>query len=443
MNMITNATDDVVALVTNLYNSTCTTTPAQNTNANPFGMGSNTMNTGSMFGGGGGGGNTTGPSNLFGSSAAATNSNPFAKSVAGFGAPTQTQPSNLFGNSTASTNSMNLFGAQPNANTTGNNLFGGSSFANTGAPSAFGGASQTASVFGGNAASGPFSQQAAAASPFALPPTANQAPGLFGGQAQSNPVFGGGAAFGSQVKTGLFGQANATLGQAPNTGSIFGQSVQNAGFGTPSQTNPFGNASQTQSQSIFGGQQTMQAQDNPFAAVAQSGSTNIFGNAQAQQQPTQPSPFQSSTNMFGAPGNNTFGGAQQSIFGTNQTQNMNQMAVAPPPAAAPQSLQQQQQSIFGTNSFSAQPAAQPAQTPFGGNIFQNQPEPQQPSTQPPLFGGQAAPQQHPFGAQPPQSSRTLYTPMDLLDPDEIETFKSNTFDISNIPTKPPPMELCI
>lgn len=445
--MLTNPTDEIVALVTNLYNSTCnsTNTPAPNASVNPFGMGSTSMNTGtsaSIFGGGNSNANTnTGSTNLFGSSSAqATNSNPFARNAAGFGAAPQNQSSNLFRGSTANSNSMNLFGAQ-SASNTGSSLFGGSSFSNTNNASTFGSANQATSLFGGSggsSASGPFSQQNTNSSPFALPSATNQTNSLFGGQ-QQQLQFGGGATFGSQVKTGLFGQANASMGQTTNASNIFGQNVQTP-FGAPTaQTNPFGSTPQNQTQSLFGSagqqQQSMQGQDNPFAAAAQSATTNIFGAAQMQQQ--QASPFQNAaTATFGGNSNMNMG---QSLFGAaNQTNQMN-AAQAQNPA---QTLQQQQQSIFGSNTFSAPPA----QPPFGGSMFQQAREAQNPP--PPMYGGQTLQNSSLFGGTaaataPIQQSKTLYTPMELLSPDEIDAFNNNTFDISKIPTKPPPMELCI
>ncbi|XP_055296449.1 uncharacterized protein LOC129565509 isoform X2 [Sitodiplosis mosellana] len=458
LNMLVNPADEVVAMVTNLYNSNCTNTPAtaQAPNANPFGMGSNTMNSmnsgGSFFGGGN---NAAQSNSLFGSSSSAASSNPFARNAAGFGGA-QNQNTNLFGGSAATSNNMNLFGGGGGASgvstaTTGNSLFGGSSFSNTNNASAFGSTTQPNSLFGGGSTSGPFSQQNTNASPFAMPQSTNQSSGLFGAQAQSNPVFGGSASFGIQGKTGLFGQASASLGQA-NTGNIFGQSVQAPAFGAPQpqqQTNLFGNANQNQPQSLFVGQQkTMQAADNPFAAVAQSSNTNIFGQSQMQQQ--QPSPFQNSASVFGGNQNtNNFGGNASMVFSGAAQAVPHQNPLLPTPTQPP-SLQQQQQNIFGANSFSAQPTA-PAQTPFGGaggNAFQSAQPQQQPPIQP-LFGAPAQQQQNIFGAvgataqQPAQQSKTLYTPMDSLSQEEIEAFNSNTFDISKIPTKPPPMELCI
>ncbi|XP_031627255.1 nucleoporin NUP100/NSP100-like [Contarinia nasturtii] len=460
MNMLTNPTEDVVGMVTNLYNSTCTTTPAaqnQTNTANPFGVASNTMNSGGgIFGSSGG--NAAPTNNLFGSSTA-TSSNPFARNAAGFGSA-QPQTTNLFGGSSTTTNSMNLFGGNSATSmggaTSGGSLFGGSSFNTNNAQSTTfatnAGANQSTSLFGSSAAPAPFGQQNPNASPFGLASTNQQTStgGLFG--AQANPVFGGGANFGNQVKQpGLFGQAS--LGQPQNTGNIFGQNANTApAFGAPApqQTNLFGNTAQNQTTSLFGGsggqQQTMQS-DNPFAAVAQSATTNIFSQSQMQQQPQQASPFQSTNNTFG--GNSSAFGQNanvgQSLFNGGMSQaNTNQMNAPPTAQASAQSLQQQQQSIFGANSYAAQPQAQP----FGGGgnqFFQNAQE-QKPSTQP-LFGAQTQPQgqQNPFGAPAPviQQSKTLYTPMDSLSQEEIEAFNSTSFDIKRIPTKPPPMELCI
>lgn len=468
MNMLTNPSDDVVVLVTNLYNNSCTNVPAQNAPSNPFGMGSKTMNNqgGNIFGGVSSSGPT---SNLFGSSTPASNPNPnpFASNATAntFGGA-QTQASNLFGGSTTAP----LFGGARNNTVTGSSLFGGSSFSNTNnpsafgstnqTPSAFGGGSQTQSIFGGGATSGPFSQQNANASPFALStPQTNQPTGLFGGQAQSNPVFGSGASFGSQVKPSVFGQANASLGQSTNTGNIFGQNVQAPSFGAQPQTNPYVNAAPNQTQSIFGGsggqQQTMQTPDNPFAAVAQSTTTNIFGgqSQMQQQQQQQPSPFQNS-NAFGGANANAFGQSAnmgQSLFGV-AGQAINNQINPVPTQPLTQNLPQQQQSIFGASTFSVPPAQSTQQpTPFGGNIFQSAHE-QNSSTQT-LFGGQQQQQlqhqqQQPnmFGApapQPAQISTAHYTPMDALSQEEIDAFNSNSFDISKIPTKPPPMEFCI
>lgn len=468
MNMLTNPTDDVIMLVTNLYNSTC---PPRNAtpNANPFGMGSMNATAPGIFGEGGGGGTTTqSNTNLFGTTSTVNTPNPFARNTPGFGMAAQSQPTNLFGGSQAPAPSMNPFGAAPSA--AGNtSLFGGSSFQNSNTNSSFGASTQPTSLFGGSTASGPFSQQSTAASPFALPAPATQSQNPFGGQAQSNPVFGGGATFGNQMKTtGLFGQANAAIGQTPSApATIFGQSIQNSGFGAApqTQTNLFGAAAPAPNQSIFGGgagaQQSMNAQtpDNPFAAVAQTANTNIFGNAptqmQSAQQPPQPSPFQTQGNVFGGGGatttTNTFGNATG--FGAFQSQQNNQMGAMQQPQQPPQqqqTLQQQQQSIFGTNSFAVQPTAAataPVQNAFGGNSFQTPQDANKPAQ--PLFGASMQPKSNPFGAQTaaqqllPQPSKNLYTPMESLSSDEIEAFKCDSFDIAKLPTKPPPMEMCM
>lgn len=97
--------------------------------------------------------------------------------------------------------------------------------------------------------SGSFSQQTTNASPFALPSANNQTNSLFGGQLQQqNPVFGGNATFRMQVKTGLFDQANAALGQTTGFDNVFGQNVQTPAFSTPAQANLSANSSRNQTQ---------------------------------------------------------------------------------------------------------------------------------------------------------------------------------------------------
>lgn len=432
MALLRNPSEEIVKMVTNLYNNNCTGTTSsnmaanQNTGSNPFGISSNsnTMNAASIFGGN----NATpaGNTNLFGSSA--TSSNPFAKSTSAFGAPAQTQRStNLFVGSTPA------FGST--TSTPSNNLFGGSTFSsntNTGG-SIFGGA-QSTSAFGSTAAPGPFSQASNSiqfGQPQANTPTMGSS--LFQSNTQ-NATFGGAPTFGAP-KSGLFAQANASLGQqSANTGSIFGQNVQPQSFGSM-------NTATTQSQSIFGAQN--QVQSNAFGSMGQSTQANsIFGgNAQQQTQQKQPSLFQNNTNAFG--GSNTFANPNQtqtaqSIFGIKNTQSMGFNQTSAPIAQTMQEPSQKQQSIFGSSSF-ANPA--PAyQSNSSATLFSKsleQPAKPQQNTQ--SIFGQAA--QNPFSA-PAQQSSTIFTPMDALSADEIEAFRSDAFDITKIPTKPPPLELC-
>lgn len=433
MALLTNPSEEVVKMVTNLYNNNCTGTANgnmaanQNAGSNPFGIGSNanTMKAASIFGGSNG--TPAGNTNLFGSSAA--NSNPFAKSTTAFGASAQTQPStSLFGGSTPA------FGST--TTTPSNNLFGGSSFSSNTNPagSIFGG-SQSTPGFGSTAAAGPFSQ-ASNSSPFALPQanTPSMGSSLFQSNTQ-NATFGGAPTFGAP-KSGLFAQANASLGQQPvNTGNIFGQNVQPQNFGSM-------NTATTQSQPIFGAQN--QVQSNAFGSMSPSTQANsIFGgNAQQQkQQQQQPSLFQNNTNAFG--GSNTFANPNQSqtaqcIFGTANTQPMGFNQTTAPIVQTVQQPSQQQQSIFGSSTF-ANPA--PAyQSNSSASLFS---KPQEQTAQPQqnaqsIFGQVA---QNQFGASAQQSS-TMFTPMDALTVDEIEAFRSDAFDITKIPTKPPPMELC-
>lgn len=432
MTLLTNPSEEVVKMVTNLYNNNCTGTTNsnmaanQNTGSNPFGLSSNsnTMNAASIFGGS----NATpaGNTNLFGSST--TSTNPFAKSTSAFGAPAQTQPStNLFGGSNSA------FGST--TSTPSNNLFGGSSFSsNPNAGGSIFGGSQSTSVFGSPAAPGPFPNS----SPFALPQanTPSMGSSLFQSNTQ-NATFGGAPTFGAP-KPGLFAQANVSLGQqSANTGNIFGQNVQPQNFGAM-------NTATTQSQPIFGAQN--QVQSNAFGLMGQSTQANsIFGgNAQQQtqqQQKQQPSLFQNNTNTFG--GSNTFANPNQaqtaqSIFGAGNTQSMGFNQTSAPLAQTMQQPSQQQQSIFGSSSFTNPAPAY--QSNSSARLFTNPQEPpaQQQQNAQSIFGQGA---QNHFGASAQQSS-TMYTPMDALSVDEIEAFRSDAFDITKIPTKPPPMEMC-
>lgn len=382
----------------------------QNTGSNPFGMSqntgssSNTMAAASIFGGS----NATpaGNTNLFGSST--TSSNPFAKSTSAFGAPVQTQPStNLFGGSTAA------FGS--NTTTATNNLFGGSSFSSIPTSTNSGG-----SIFGG---SGPFSQ-ASNPGPFAVPQA--NTPSMGSSLFQSNTVnatFGGAPTFGAP-KSGLFAQANASIGpQSANTGNIFGQNVQPQNFGSM-------NTATTQSQSIFGAQS--QVQSNAFMGQSTQANNIFGGNA---------SPFQNNSNAFG--GTNTFANpnqtqAAQSIFGTGNTQSMGFNQASAAVAQPMQQPSQQQQSIFGSSSFANPVPAYPSNS--SASLFAKpQEQPAQPQQNSQSIFGQAVQNQY---SAPVQQSSTMFTPIDALSADEIEAFNSDAFDITKIPTKPPPMELC-
>lgn len=279
MNMLVNPSDEVVKLVTNLYNTDSTTAPtnlSSNSNAYPVSANLNSMNNNanSVFG--------RGSSSLFNSSSQTTNLNPFARSTSsGFGSMQSQNTSNLFGSSAMSSN--NLFGSS-NANTTTSVFSSPSSFSNTSnSNSIFGGANQqsnslfgqnstqqqstplfnsnmqtqSSSIFGSSAATpNSFGQPAAPsnATPFALPQigsSSTQSTNIFGGKTQQNPIFGGNATFGGPIKTGLFAQTNTPFNQNTNSGNIFGQTAQSQ------EQQPQGFGSEPSTASVFGGSQNV------------------------------------------------------------------------------------------------------------------------------------------------------------------------------------------
>lgn len=395
MNMLVNPSNEVVTMVTNIYNNSGGGTPA---NTNTSAINSN------AFGGIGNSG-----SGIFGAQqSAAVSSNPFASNAAGFGAQSNngqsTQNSaSLFGPSQAQTSSIfgGGGGTTSSASTGTAGIFGSSGFTNTPSNSLFGSTNQNkASIFGSSATTGAFGgTQTNTTSLFGA---AQPALSIFGGNAQSNPVFGGPATFGSTPSASIFGQTNNTnLNQEANKGSLFGQSNMQSFGAVASQPQPsiFGGGpsipTQQPIQSSIFGQQTTTAQN----------AGSIFGAPQTQQMP--------STNIFGASSapSNVFAAAEApaaanqsstaSIFGGDQLLN----------------VQQQQQSIFGAP---ANPTAQ-SQSIFGSSSFQ-QPQVQQQQQQ--------------------QQSATLYSSIDSLTAEEIAAFNANTFELGKIPTKPPPRECC-
>lgn len=446
--MIVNPSDDVVKLVTNLYNTNGTTTQtSMSSNSNPFSSSSNSMNNGNnVFGGA--------STSLFNSSSQSSNLNPFSRNTTtGFGPSIQSQnSSNLFGSSAMSSN--NLFGST-NSNTSTSLFNSPSSFSNTSSPmianslfgqnstqqqfnqntNAGGMQTQPSSIFGATQSSfgqsgstGSFSQPSNA-SPFALPQmgsSSTQSTNIFGGKAQ-NPIFGGNASFGNHIKTGVFGQnstqqqSTSLFNQNTTSGNIFGQNTQAQEFTTQEQ------------------------QPQGFGSIAEASTANIFGIQQ------QPSPFQSSANSFA--NMNASNSMDQSVFGRGMTNNnqtnlinqQNPVQTAPVPA---QTLQQHQQSIFGNSSFGSNAmqsnpmqsnAMQSNQSTFGTNLFQQNAEPIKQQTQQSVFGQS---QNNFFSASAIQLSASFYSPMDSLSNEELEAFKANEFNISKIPTKPPPEELC-
>jgi nucleoporin-like protein 2 len=105
---------------------------------------------------------------------------------------------------------------------------------------------------------------------------------------------------------------------------------------------------------------------------------------------------------------------------------------AQPPQQTPQSI------------FAAAPTIQPPtfgsapshQSPFG-------PAPQQAVSN--VFGNSTpfeAPAQQQSQNQPSQLSDSVYTKMENLTKQQLDAFQADRFDLGNIPTCPPPREMC-
>jgi nucleoporin-like protein 2 len=304
------------------------------------------------------------------------------------------------------------------------------------------------------------------------PPTPAPSTGLFGGAntgAASNPfsmagtaaqptvasIFGGGAA---QSMSGGFG------GAVP-AASIFGQSTQATAFGQPAKPSIFGQSNtsfgggQQQTSSIFGSTAPQTQTFGGAPAFSQTGVSggSIFGGGAAQ--PAQPG------SIFGAaPAQTPFGGGNTSIFGGSaQPQNTGSI-FAPAPAAQTNQFAAQPMggSIFGnapqTTGFQAMQQAQPVPA-YGSSMFTAAPTVQptfqsstnmpQNNSAPPYPGGgggslfgntqPAQSQQQP----PPPIDASIYSKMENLTKEQIDAFQAGEFVLGQIPTVPPPREMCL
>ncbi|KAK7269047.1 hypothetical protein RIF29_21762 [Crotalaria pallida] len=211
----------------------------------------------------------------------------------------------MFGSSTNpfGQSSNSPFGAQPafgqQQNNTSSNPFAPKTFGST---NPFGSPTAGGSMFGGGTSTGVFGA-AQTSSPFSSNTTfgASSSP-AFG---SSTPAFGQSStpAFGSQASTSAFGGSTG-FGQKP-----FG------GFGsTPTQTSPFGSATQP-SQPAFGN--SVFGSSTPFGASTQptfgSTSTPAFGATST------PAFGSTSTPAFGAASTPTFGATSTPAFGATST----------------------------------------------------------------------------------------------------------------------------
>jgi hypothetical protein len=268
----------------------------------------------------------TGGSTLFGNTQQTnTNLGGFNKPVtSAFGTP-QNTGSTLFGGQQPNQGG-NLFGqTQPQTQNQGGNLFGQNQNSAFGANNAQ--QQQQGSLFGAN------NNQQQAGSPFGgnqtgtlfggtNTPAQNNTGTLFGGSNQLNnqpntgTLFGGQPASNNATQASLFGATTqlfgATQQSPPQSGSLFGNSVQNTGtslFGATNNQTPSG-----QTGSLFGASQP--AQSSLFGAATGSTQLNntqpqssLFGNTSGLSQQTQ--------------GASMFGGQQNQVGGSlfNQPQN--------------------------------------------------------------------------------------------------------------------------
>lgn len=376
------------------------------------------VKSGSIFGGGT---SAAAPSTSFGGSPA---NNSQAKSIFGgstFGSSASTpSASNVFGSSPSAPQSSSLFGAQQQT-------------------SLFGGGSQppTSSIFGGTAAASQPKPAFGGTTAFGQKPTFGQTPNP--PQQQQQGIFGGASS--------IFGQA---VSSAPNTGSawqqpttttsVFGgtqqqQQQQPASVFGGAQSSVFGTAAAPQTSSggpgLFGEQASTQT--SVFGGALPSTTSNVFQQQQQQQQPSGTSVFgsqpasSSNTGVFGAqPSSSVFVSPQQQPQQINQTLD----------TTAASSIQQ---NIFGG----------PEKPGAFANVFGS-------PTSAETAGGGATAGTNPFGKSTtgsvnaglfgkvvePQKDTSVYTPLDKLTPEELESFKADNFVLGKIPEKPPPKELC-
>ncbi|RFU24917.1 hypothetical protein B7463_g11421, partial [Scytalidium lignicola] len=356
-----------------------------NTSFGGFG-GTNTTNTG--FGSGTTG---TGTGGLFGANTAT--SSPFSQNQqtnTAFGSNNtgslfgQKPSTGLFGGTTTTTqspfggtNTSTAFGTNANTsstlfgnNTTANKPF---SFGTSQAPSTSGGfgTAGTTTAFGGGGSLFGGNQQQNTASPFGgaqQQPASNPFGGGFGAntnqpqqqQQQSGSLFGNAAQ--QKPAGGLFGAP------APTAGGLFGNTPQPAAGGglfgasqPAANTNPFGNTSNTQGTSLFGGNKlTTPSTGGLFGGAPQNTNTGgLFGNLNNNQNQTQ----QNAGSLFGAANNQAqkpalFGSqpASTGLFGSTGNQQQGSSLFGG-------QQQQPQNSLLGGGSFFGNNAQPQQQTP--------------------------------------------------------------------------------
>ncbi|XP_076951128.1 nuclear pore complex protein NUP98A-like [Bidens hawaiensis] len=252
--------------------------------------------------------------------------------------------------------------------------FGQSSNSPFGSPSVFG---QTSNANNNPFAPKPFGSSSPFGSPTGGSIFGGTSTGVFGAQA-SSPVFGvsSAPAFGSSMpgfgasSSPAFGASSTSFGGS----SVFGQSPSFGGFGSTTQSSPFGSSFQQQSQPAFGNNPFG---SSPFGASSQPAfgatSTSAFGATST------PAFGSTSTPTFGNTGS-AFGVSSTSVFGTStpafSASSTPAFGSSPTPAfgatSSPFSFGSspafgQSTSAFGSSPFGATTTTFGAQSsPFGG-----------------------------------------------------------------------------
>lgn len=279
----------------------------------------------------------------------------------------------------------------------------------------------------------------------ASPQTQNpfQLSNVFGGSQTQTPALNAGSIFGGAPANNPFQVAaqNSIFGgpkdqQPPASNFTFSLSSQQSVFGSKPESSIFGESQQIHQQqqqpsagSIFGGQASNTfGASSVFAAPQQQlpqQASSIFGSSVfAPSQPAPPGIFSSSQQI--APQSSTFSQATNNVFGGFQAQpdpaiqNTGSMFTQPP------------QNVFSMQQTQA-PAQQISISTATGTVFQIQ--------QPTAIAKQAF-GANPFQTQPPAVDESAYSRPEDLTPDEMQVFQAETFQLGNIPFKPPPKHLC-
>lgn len=247
---------------------------------------------------------------------------------------------------------------------------------------------------------------------------------LYNGEMPQSPFSGGqqtNTPFGSSANN-----ASSLFRSAAQTNSVFGQN-------TGGSQSIF--ASQGAGSNVFGAQNSgSTAAQSIFAQANQS----VFGNNQAQ-------PTANPTSIFAS--------ASQKLFGSPTSQQFGQPQVTSPfantTAQSPSNIFQKQdaptQNVFGQNPSSVFSQANPesffGQKPAASsNVFgQTAPSSVFAQSSGGVFGQSTS---NVFEQKAASNDRGVYSLMEELSAEELESFQSDHFTLGHIPEVPPPHSLC-